>query len=230
MLTSMLITATTSVMADTSIFPTDLKELEPVKMTNTRNMRFAEFLVINPPGEKGAVGFNTGKEKVEANIKKTIDLEKIKEKYQAEGVILNGPKYWMCDSHSLWMGGTSEFGHLKARWVANLPVSGLDEEGGKPYQIYSPKKTHYIVYEAGKPVYELVDPDGKAYVLQARSEDVPLEWLPTLGERFKKLPKGWSYRTRILEKDLILDLKRDEQFFNVGDEFHQYYQRDPKND
>ena len=127
------------------------------------------------------------------------------------------------------MGGTGEFDHLKGRWVATLPLSGLDEKGGKPYQIYSPKKSHHLVYKSGKPVYELVDADGNVYVLQARSEDVPMEWLPTLGERMKMLPEGWSYRTRILEEDLILDLKRDETFYNVGDEFHQYYQRDPKN-
>ena len=54
-----------------------------------------------------------------------------------------------------------------------------------------------------------------------------MEWLPTLGERLEKLPEGWSYRTRVLEEDLILDLKRDELFYNVGDEFHQYYTRIP---
>ena len=123
-----------------------------------------------------------------------------------------------------------EFDDLKARWVATLPLAGLDKEGGIPYRIYSPAKSHHLVYQAGKPVYELVDLEGHVYVLQARSEDVPLDWLPTLGERFESLPEGWSYRTRVLEEDLILDLKRDEQFYNVGDEFHQYYQRDPKND
>jgi hypothetical protein len=29
---------------------------------------------------------------------------------------------------------------------------------------------------------------------------------------------------------LILGLKRDETFYNVGDEFHQYYQRMPDGD
>jgi len=71
-----------------------------------------------------------------------------------------------------------------------------------PYKVFNPKKTQKMVYSKGKPVYELVDPDGHAYVLQARDARFPMESLPKLGERMKKLPKGWKYRTRMLTEDL----------------------------
>jgi hypothetical protein len=85
-----------------------------------------------------------------------------------------------------------------------------------------------MVYLKGKPVYELVDPDGHVYVLQAHGPEFTLESLPKLGEQLKKLPKGWKYRTRTLTKELVLDLSPDETIYAVGDEFHQYYTRIPK--
>jgi hypothetical protein len=73
-----------------------------------------------------------------------------------------------------------------------------------------------------------VDPDGNVFVMQAHDERFPMESLPKLGERLKKLPEGWQYRTRLLTEDLILDLGPDQTISAVGDEFHQYYTRIPK--
>jgi len=63
-------------------------------------------------------------------------------------------------------------------------------------------------WDAGKPVYELVDPDGRAFILQARCVGVDSgmteESLATLGDRLA-LPEGWSYRTRVLDAELVVD-------------------------
>src|SRR5262249_2088236 len=96
------------------------------------------------------------------------------------------------------------------------------------YKVFTPKKTQKMVYLKGKAVYELIDPDGNVYVLQAHEEKFPIESLPKLGERLKKLPKGWKYRTRTLTEDLVLDLTPAKKIYAVGDEFHQYYTRIPK--
>jgi len=85
-----------------------------------------------------------------------------------------------------------------------------------------------MVYSKGKPVYELVDPDGNIYVMQAHEERFPIESLPNLGEQLKKHPAGWKFRTRDLAEDLILDLSADKTIYAFGDEFHQYYTRIPK--
>jgi hypothetical protein len=47
--------------------------------------------------------------------------------------------------------------------------------GSKPYEVFNPKNTQRMVYAKGKPVYELVDPDGNVYVLQAHEERLPIE-------------------------------------------------------
>ena len=63
-------------------------------------------------------------------------------------------------------------------------------------------------FDAGNPVHELVDPDGTAYVMQAYcigvDPTITSESLPALGERLA-LPDGWSYRTRVLDEELVVD-------------------------
>ncbi len=85
-----------------------------------------------------------------------------------------------------------------------------------------------MVYSKGKSVYELVDPDGNVYVMQAHDEQFPVESLAKLGEKMKELPKGWQFRTRTLTEDLVLDLGPSQTIYAAGDEFHQYWTRIPE--
>ena len=63
-------------------------------------------------------------------------------------------------------------------------------------------------FDAGSPVYQMVNPDGLAYVMQAYCTGVDAtmsqESLGTLGQRLA-LPAGWSYRERALERELVVD-------------------------
>jgi hypothetical protein len=101
--------------------------------------------------------------------------------------------------------------------------------GSIPYNIFTAKKTQRMVYSKGKPVYELVDPDGNIYVLRAHKGHFAIASLDKLGERLK-LPNGWRFRTRELAEDLILDLKSDRTTYGVADDFHQHWTRIPKSD
>jgi hypothetical protein len=57
-------------------------------------------------------------------------------------------------------------------------------------------------------VFELVNPAGEAYVMQALCMGVDptmsQESLPTLGERLA-VPQGWAYRMRVLTQELVVD-------------------------
>jgi hypothetical protein len=63
-------------------------------------------------------------------------------------------------------------------------------------------------FDAGKPVHELVDPGGIAYVMRAYCVGVDPTLtegdLGALGERLA-LPEGWSFRTRVLDEELVVD-------------------------
>jgi hypothetical protein len=196
-------------------------------VTETRNLRFGEILVVT---EKGIEIYNTtGLNECPDDLWDALDLDKLKRQFGALKVEKNGPHYWMMDSQTVSFGEKASFGGLEARWAATLDpaVAQKAAQGSEPYKVFSPKKTQQMVYSKGKPIYELVDPDGNIYVMQARDERFPLESLPKLGEQLKKLPKGWEYRTRILAEDLVLDLGPDRAIYAVGDEFHQYYTRIP---
>jgi len=203
------------------------KNITPITFTETRDMRFCEFLVIYQSGVE--VYNTTGLNECPAELWDALDLEKLADELGALKVQLNGPHYWMMDSNSGSFGETVSFGGIEARWGATLDPAMLQKsaQGSEPYTIFEPKKVQKQIFAKDSPVFELVDPDGNIYVLQAHKEEFPIVSLSNLGERMKKLPKGWLYRTRTLTKDLVLDLGPDKTIYAVGDEFNQYYTRIP---
>ena len=201
------------------------KTVETLTVTETRNMRFCEFLVVK---ERGIEVYNTtGTNDCPPELWDGLDTGKLAEELGAQAVRLNGPKFWMMDSQTFSVGEKASFGGIEARWVATVDPAIL-QGGNAPYTIYTPKKTQRMVYAQGKPVFELVDPDGHVYVLQAHDEEFPIESLGTLGDQMNQLSMGWQYRTRVLTEDLILDLGPDKTIHAVGDEFRQYYTRIPE--
>jgi hypothetical protein len=65
-----------------------------------------------------------------------------------------------------------------------------------------------FTFDAGRPVFELVDPDGQRWAMQTWSQTVDsalsLDDLPDLAGRLK-LPEGWSFQTRTLTSPLRVD-------------------------
>ena len=140
----------------------------------------------------------------------TLDAEVIKDEMDAVFVKLNGPRYWMLDG----LGTKAEpvepvlrdFNGITMRRIATVDLGeGLD---ASPYMERKVNRGAIFFFDAGRPVYELVNPAGEAYVLQARCVGVDPEMseeaLETLGDGLA-LPEGWSYRVRILEEELVID-------------------------
>jgi hypothetical protein len=202
------------------------RKVTAITVTDTRDMRFGEILVVKK--DVAEVYNTTGLNDCPAESWDAMNTEELARENGALRIQQNGPKYWMMDSQTLMLGEKASFDGVEGRWAAALPTHLLGKDGAVPYQVFNPRKTQRMVYRKGKPVYELVDPEGHAYALQARYERFSIESLPKLGDQMKKLPKGWKYRTRILTEDLVLDLTPDETIYGVGDEFHQYYMRIPK--
>ena len=200
-------------------------EMQLITVPDTREMRYGEIFLIK---ESGIEVYNTtGLNDCPAELWDQLDLDAIKEEHGAMSVQKNGPHFWMMDSQTLMLGEKLTFGGIEARWAARAPLSAVQKSGasgGEPYKIYTPSKTQSMVYEKGKPVFELKDPDNYFYVLQAREERFPVDSLASLGDKLN-LPEGWEYRARVLTEDLTLDLGPDETIYAVGDDFHQYYTR-----
>jgi len=139
-----------------------------------------------------------------------LDAEAIREELGAVLVKLNGPRYWVLDGLGAKVQTTEpvmkEFGGIMMRRIAELDL------GTNPQQVhYAERHVNrgaVFFFDAGKPVYELVNAEGTGYVMQAYCVGVDPalteESLIGLGSRLD-LPEGWTYRTRILDEELVVD-------------------------
>jgi len=140
----------------------------------------------------------------------TLDAAAIAKEMGAVMVKLNGPRYWTLDGFGTKVAVVEpvfrEFNGLKTRRIAVVQL-GKDAMAGSYVERHVNRGAVFF-WDAGKPVYELVRPDGVAYVMQAYCIGVDATLteasLPALGERLA-LPAGWSYRTRVLDEELAVD-------------------------
>ncbi len=145
-----------------------------------------------------------------AELWDTLEVPALMEQLGALFVKLNGPRHWVLDGFGSKRAPVdpvmASFNGLEMRRIAIL------ELGKMPMQIpYIDRKVDrgaIFFFDAGKPVFELVNPEGLAYVLQAYCVSVdPTINEDNLGDLGAKLnlPEGWTYRTRILEEELVID-------------------------
>ena len=140
----------------------------------------------------------------------TLNADEIAKDMGAVFVKLNGPRYWLLDGLGSKVAVVDpvfkDFNGIQMRRIATIPL-GADFAAG-PYTIRNVNRGAVFFFDAGKTVYELVDPEGRAFVMQARcvgvDSNMSEESLATLGERLA-LPEGWSYRSRVLGSELVID-------------------------
>jgi hypothetical protein len=140
----------------------------------------------------------------------TLDATTIAADMGAVFVKLNGPRHWVLDGFGAKVAVVEpvlrDFNGLTMRRIATVELG--DNPAAAPYTERHVNRGAVFFFDAGKPVYELVAPDGTAYVMQAYCIGVDPtltpDDLPTLGERLA-LPAGWTYRTRILDTELVVD-------------------------
>jgi hypothetical protein len=157
----------------------------------------------------------------------TLDADAIAKDMGAVFVKLNGPRYWLLDGLGSKVAVVDpvfrDFNGIQMRRIATIPL-GADFAAGA-YVVRNVNRGAVFFFDAGKTVYELVDPEGRAFVMQARCVGVDSgmteESLATLGERLA-LPEGWSYRTRVLETELVVDTSETLATV-VQDEFENTY-------
>lgn len=138
-----------------------------------------------------------------------LDTKLIAKECGATAAVLNGPRHWMMDG----IGKIDpvepvlrDFGGIEMRRVATIDVDGRFHQ--EFYVERHVNRGAIWYFDAGKPVHELVAPKGRTYVLQAYcvgvDQSLTQSNLSELGERLS-LPVGWTFRTRVLEKELVVD-------------------------
>jgi len=181
--------------------PEGAKELD-----NLRNTRYCEVLLVNRhfPSLTAAVYSTIGLNDCPAEKLASLDISKVKKEFRVTRVILYGPRYLVMDRSTLRIHGKIEsFDGLEMRLVAQVKAT----KNKAPYSDITVDRQTQSVFESGRQIYELLSPEGHVYVMQSysqeRDKDLNEQGLLTLEDRLK-LPKGWQYRVRKLDQDLVV--------------------------
>jgi len=152
-----------------------------------------------------------------------LDMEAVAKELGAKAAIKNGPQWWSMDEVGVMVSEAVTITGVEMVFVAHLPAGTMSTP---KYTVFNPAKYQNLVWKAGKPTYQLVDPDGNAYVIQGYK--VKKGDLATLGSKFKQLPKGWKYQVVSPKEDLIMNLTPEHAIPSVQDEFDQILIRIPE--
>jgi hypothetical protein len=179
---------------------------------NMRGVRYGEVLAmfLRDTGLEAEVYGTQMLNDCPQELWETLDADAIAKDMGAVFVKLNGPRYWLLDGLGSKVAVVDpvfrDFNGIQMRRIATIPL-GADFAAGA-YVVRNVNRGAVFFFDAGKTVYELVDPDGRAFVMQARCVGVDSNMseasLVNLGERLA-LPEGWSYRTRVLGSELVID-------------------------
>jgi hypothetical protein len=184
------------------------------RLAGLRGVRYGEiFLITNQEGQLTATVYNTTRlNDCPPALWRSLDPQELAKEFGVAAVVLNGPRFWTMDQiEARATGEVLSFGGLDARRVAQLPIpADLDlagGSGGRYYRDITIRRETEWIFAAGLPVYELLTPDGKTYVMQAYShivdDSLTGDSLPGLGDRLR-LPDGWRYQARTPDRELTL--------------------------
>ena len=142
----------------------------------------------------------------------SLDPETLKTDLGALGIKMNGPRHWVLDGFGNKTAHIEpvirDFNGLPMRRIATVEFKPGEKAVTSPYEERHVNRGAVFFWDAGTEVYELMRPGGEAYVMQALctavDDSLSIDNLSELGSKLQ-LPQGWSYRTRILEEDLVVD-------------------------
>jgi hypothetical protein len=143
-----------------------------------------------------------------AELWNALDAEAIARDNGAVAALLNGPRYWLMSGIGKKADGpqpTKSFGGIDMIEQATVQLSSNNPQ---PYSVNKVDRRAVFTFGAGRPVFELVDPDGQRWVMQTWSQVVDktltLDDLAGLASRLTP-PNGWRYETRTLTEPLTVD-------------------------
>lgn len=212
------------------------------RVENMHMTRFIEIFLALPDTSTGKLvapcynsmftpqGIPASKNTAPQELAEGLDFDKIKQEYGVKGASLNGPKIWLPDWTEIDMGVERDFNGIKATWVAQLDMG--DNAGGvsesTPYKPMTIARKSALGYNKGTTVLLLDDAEGNTWVMKGfqlgLKPQYTYEQFVAAGEsNFKKLPEGWKFRIKTLDKDLIETPENGvatimpDEFFNVYD-------------
>lgn len=186
--------------------------METMAQRDVFGERYGEILLVRmADGGPEATVYNTFPlNDCPADLWDALDADAIAEENGAAAALLNGPRYWLMSEIGKQAGApqpTRTFGGIEMIEQATVALSSNNPQ---PYSVNNVDRKAVFTFGAGRPVFELVDPQGQRWVMQTWSQvvdkNLTLEDLPGLAARLH-LPAGWRYETRTLTAPLVVDTR-----------------------
>jgi hypothetical protein len=143
-----------------------------------------------------------------AELWEALDAKAIAEENGAVAALLNGPRYWVMSS--IGKVGREElarktFGGLEMIRQATVALSSMNPA---PYHENKVDRKAVFTFDAGRDIYELVDPDGRRWIMQTYSQTVDAKLtlcdLSGLAQRLSP-PPGWGFETSTPASPVVVD-------------------------
>lgn len=171
---------------------------------NLRDMRYCE-IILNKTLMSYSVYTTWGLNDCPENKWAKVTVEAVKKETGTRFAHLNGPRYWVIDgfrNSSLINPAIKTIAYIQMREAGVLHLSLMDLLKSKPYRQHIVDRQTTWIYQAGKPVYELIDPQGNVFVMQSYSVAKQPQSKNSLAQLGSKLarPVGWTFKTGVLKK------------------------------
>lgn len=190
------------------------QEQDGLEKTGLFNTRYCEVIIIKDdfPKLNAAVYNSIGLNTCPTEQWNALNAGAIKKQFNASLVKLNGPRYLVMNSliarDKTLNAQEVTIGGIRFKERADLSTYFFEATVGEKF--YQPNKVYrdtVWLYNAGTRIYELIAPNHDVYIMQSYANIVDptlkLADLISLGQRLT-LPKGWHFRTRLLNKPLKL--------------------------
>ncbi len=182
------------------------------QVSDLSGKRYGEVLLVTP-GEAGpqATVYNSFPlNDCPAELWSALDPHAIATENGVATALLNGPRYWLMNAIEKQPQGpqvTKTFGGIEMIQQATVLLSSMNPA---PYIANKVNRHTVFVFNAGEEIYELIDLNGRRWVMQTWSQvadhDLSRADLPGLASRLE-LPAGWTYQPRVLTSELRVDTR-----------------------
>lgn len=179
-------------------------------MADLSGKRYGEVLLveITESGPRATVYNSFPLNDCPAELWSALDAQAVAAENGAAAALLNGPRYWLMNTiekEAPLQQETKTFGGIEMLKQATVELTSMNPA---PYLANEVSRNTVFVFNAGEEIYELVDPDGRRWVMQTFSQvadpNLSRSDLPGLAGRLD-LPEGWTYAPRVLTETLRVD-------------------------
>ena len=141
-------------------------------VTDLAGQRYGEVLLVTPgeAGPQGTVYNSFPLNDCPAALWSALDPHAIAAENGAAAALLNGPRYWLMNAIEKEPQGpqvTKTFGGIEMIQQATVLLSSMSPA---PYTENKVSRHTVFVFNAGEEIYELIDAEGRQWVMQTWSQ------------------------------------------------------------